>query len=330
MAGAPCFALVTSATEADVLRQTWLRKVSELQVLPTDTGAIALFRSVLPLQGLRVKVSIWKKANAVEHAQVQELEEDEWLARRSAPVPAPTSQGVVRRSPMQAVMELLPAMTPGERHCVLFKLATMGRPAVECREAALLDCKQRMQKIIRERPLAAWGEALAPFVHAAVQEAGDKPTCFKGPDACLSGLRLLYVHPPQDWGYRQTRRPELDPPVRVVDIRKVSFHSLRVDEPQSFPATPPPNAGRAFSVWIQLQDVNGEWSAAISVPWHSFCENPSWKASVDLDITLWASSHERWCYTATPRSIYSFTEWQRQCMSPAPGRSMGPALKRYC
>lgn len=311
------------------MSQTWLRKVSDLQVLPTDTGANALFRCGLSLQDLRTKVSRWKGANAVERAQVQALAEDEWLARRSAPVPDPTPQSVARRSPIHAVMELLPSLTPGERHCVLFRLATMDRPAVECRETALLDAKRRMQEIIRERPLAAWGEGLAPFVHAALQDAGDRPVEFKSPDACRSGLALLYVHPPRDWGYKRTRLPALDPPVRVVDIRKESFHSLRVDEPLSFPAKPPPDAGRAFTVWVQLQDVNGEWSAALAVPWCHFCENPSWKASVDLDFSLWASTRERWCYTATPRSIYSFAEWQRQLASPAPCRSMSPVLERY-
>ena len=312
-----------------MIRQTWLRKVSDLQILPTDTGVHALFRCVLPLRDLRTKVSRWKSANAVERAQVHELAEDEWLARCSAPVPDPTPQSVARRSPMQAVMEMLPSMTPGERNCVLFRLATMDRPAVECRERALLDTKQRMQEIIRERPLAAWGEALAPFVHAALRDAGGRPVGFKSLDACRSGLALLYTHPPQDWGFKRTRRPELDPPVRVVDIRKESFHSLHVDEPQSFPARPPPDAGRVFTVWVQLQDVNGEWSAALAVPWCRFCENPSWKASVDLDFSLWASSHERWCYSSTPRSIYSFAEWQRQPASPAPSRSMSPALERY-
>ena len=85
MAAAPllCFALETSATEADVIRQTWLRKVSDLQILPTDTGAHALFRCVLPLRDLRTKVSRWKSANAVERAQVHELAEDEWRAQLS-------------------------------------------------------------------------------------------------------------------------------------------------------------------------------------------------------------------------------------------------------
>eukprot|EP00969_Alexandrium_andersonii_P133286 5894413-Alexandrium_andersonii.AAC.1 len=59
----------TSATEADVTRQAWLRKVSDLQLIPTDPGTAALFRSGLSIQVLRAKVSIWKKANAVEHAQ---------------------------------------------------------------------------------------------------------------------------------------------------------------------------------------------------------------------------------------------------------------------
>ncbi len=312
MAAAPCFALETSATEADVSRQAWLRKVSELQVRPTDTGAVALFRSGLPLTTLRVKVSAWKRVSAIERARLLELKEDEWLARRSEPVPAPTSQSVARRSPMQAIMELIPALTPGEQRCVLFKFAAMGLPAVESRETSLLECKQRMQQILRERPIAAWGEALAPFVQAALQEAGDRRVYFRSDDATLCGLSLLYAHPPREWGYKRTRRPELDPRVRVVDVLKESFHALRVNEPLHFPGPPPPDAGRAFTVVIQLQDLHEEWSAPLRVPWHSFCENPSWKASVDVDFTLWASTRERWCYSATPRSIYSFADWQEQ------------------
>ena len=80
-------------------------------------------------------------------------------------------------------MELLPALTRGERQCVLFKLACMDCPAVESRELALLATKQQMQQILRERPLAEWGEALAPFVQSALLEAGERPVAFKHPDA---------------------------------------------------------------------------------------------------------------------------------------------------
>ena len=42
-----CFALVTSATEADVLRQAWIRKVQELKLgLPDNGGTVAFFRSL--------------------------------------------------------------------------------------------------------------------------------------------------------------------------------------------------------------------------------------------------------------------------------------------
>lgn len=329
-----CFALTTTATEADVLRQAWLRKTTDLQCIPTDSGTDALFRSSLGIQVLRSKTSIWKKANAVEHAQVVVLEEDAWLARRAAvrEVPAPSApRPIERRSPMQTVMELLPTLTPGERHCVLFKLAVIDRPAVECREMALLKTKQAMQEIIRSRPLAEWGEALAPFVQAALQEDADDPDGFKrSSDACVTGLRLLLAHPPPERGFKKTRRPELDPPVRVVDIRKKSFYALHVHEPDHFPAKPPPDAGKAFTVWLQVQDVNGEWSPQVPVPWYNFCENAAWKASVNLDFSLWSSSPERWRYNTFASSIYAFDAWQRRLAAPSPApRALSSALKRY-
>ena len=145
---------------------------------------------------------------------------DEWQALRAVEIEPPASETgqVVRRSPMQAVMELLPALTRGERHCVLFKLAAMNGPAVESRELAILETKQAMQQILRERPLAEWGEALAPFVQSALLDAGDRPVAFKYPDACMSGLMLLIAHPPHDWGYSKTRRPELDAPIPNTDM----------------------------------------------------------------------------------------------------------------
>ena len=50
----------------------------------------------------------------------------------------------------------------------------MSRPVVQCRETALLDCKERIQKILRERPVAEWGEALSGFVRATLSEAGEQ------------------------------------------------------------------------------------------------------------------------------------------------------------
>ena len=330
-----CFALVTSATEADVLRQPWTRKVQELKVvLPDEGGTVALFRSPWTIFNLRRKVSEWKQRCAIDHAQVRELAEDEWLARRSeaesAPPPearAPTE--LVRRSPLQAALELLPAMTRAERHCLLVKLLAIDLPPVSP-ETRLLDTKERMQKILRERPLAAWGEALAPFVAAALADAGERHVNFvSSRDACYSGLALLLTHPPAEWGFKRTRRPELDPPMRVVDVRKVSFHDLGFDEPKRFPADPPPGAERAFAVKLQLQDSNGDWSPVVTVPWHNFSENKVWKQSVDLDFKLWASSRQRWCYNASSSSIYSYLEFERRAHPQAPPDDVSPSLKRY-
>ena len=113
-----CFVLRTSATEADVVRQSWLRKVQELKITPGISGSEAFFRSNLSIFVLRTKVSMWKKINAIETAQVLKLEEDEWQALRAVEIePPPSETGpIARRSPMQAVMELLPSLTHGERH----------------------------------------------------------------------------------------------------------------------------------------------------------------------------------------------------------------------
>ena len=181
-----------------------------------------------------------------------------------------------------------------------------------------------MQQILRERPLAEWGEAFAPFVRSALLEAGERPVAFKSADACTSGLLLLLAHPPHSWGYSKTRRPELD-------IRKESFYALGVHEPWSYPATPPPHAGRAFTCWVQLQDPNGDWSPQLPVPWDRFCESPAWKASVDLDFSLWASTQERWRYLggAESASIYAFDEWHRASRKPSPKRMRNLDLEPY-
>ena len=324
-----CFVLRTSATEADVVRQSWLRKVHELKITPGISGSEAFFRSNLSIFVLRTKVSMWKRCNAVENAQVLKLEEDEWQALRAVEIePPPSETGpIARRSPMQAVMELLPALTRGERHCVLFKLAAMNGPAVESRELAILETKQAMQQILRERPLAEWGEALAPFVQSALLDAGDRPVAFKYPDACMSGLMLLIAHPPHDWGYSKTRRPELDAPIRVVDIRKSNYYTLGFHEPWTYPATPSPHAGQAFECWVQFQDLNGDWSPTMHVPWDRFCESPTWKASVNVDFSLWASTQERWRYPggAGTGSIYAFAERHR----PSPKRARSFDIERY-
>ena len=104
------------------------------------------------------------------------LEAAATIGRRNEVESAPPTEArapteLVRRSPLQAALELLPAMTRAERHCLLVKLLAMDLPPVSP-ETRLLDTKECMQKILRERPLAAWGEALAPFVAAALADAG--------------------------------------------------------------------------------------------------------------------------------------------------------------
>ena len=67
------------------------------------------------------------------------------------------------------------------------------------------------------------------------------------------------------------------------------------------------------------------------VPWDRFCESPAWKASVNLDFSLWASTQERWRYPggAGSGSIYAFDEWRRAIRKPSPKRARSPDLERY-
>ena len=118
---------------------------------------------------------------------------------------------MARRSPVQNVMELLPALTRAERHSVLFKLALMDHAAIVCRETNILETKAHMQRILLERPLCEWGAALAPYVRAAKAEPYFRN---KGQynDSCVEGLVFTLAHPPYDWGFQKTRNPALDPP----------------------------------------------------------------------------------------------------------------------
>ena len=138
---------------------------------------------------------------------------------------------------------------------------------------------------------------------------------------------LLVAHPPPDLGCKKTRHPALDQPTRVVDVKKASFHALGINEPLTYPAKPPPYAGLAFTVFLQLQESKGGWSPTLPAPWQNFSENPVWKASLNLDFSLWSSSRERWCYCAVPRSIYKFVEEQQKLHTRKRERS--PDLERY-
>ena len=44
---------------------------------------------------------------------------------------------------------------------------------------------------------------------------------------------------------------------------------------------------------------------------------------------LWASSAQRWCYNASPSSIYSYLEFARRAPPRAPPDDLSPNLKRY-
>ena len=50
---------------------------------------------------------------------------------------------------------------------------------------------------------------------------------------------------------------------------------------------------------------------------------------MDLDFKLWASSRQRWCYGASPGSIYSYLEFERQPRPRTPPDDLSPSLKCY-
>ena len=110
------------------------------------------------------------------------------------------------------VLDLLPTLSRGELLNVAFRVAGLTGPLIEAPQELLLQTKARMQQVLRDRPLAEWGEALAPFVAEAKRQgclgAGGHPV--------YEGLKVLFNFP-QD-GFTKTRDPRLDPPVRVTGV----------------------------------------------------------------------------------------------------------------
>ena len=313
-----------------MMRAAWVRKLEDRLIVPASRGVKVFFRSPLPLNNLQRKVSEFKKDFGCEHAQVKQLDEDRWSEERaavqntvgavrghvdSADSPTggsscvhPASSCLARRSPAQNVMELLPALTRAERHNVLFKLALMDHAAIVCRETQILETKAHMQRILLERPLCEWGAALAPYVRAAKAEPQFR-SIFYYDDACLEGLMFTLAHPPHEWGYQKTRNPALDPPVKVLDIKKTLFPTEL--EPWKWPADPPRDAGQYFCVILSVQDSRGEWSQSVRVPYKHFAENHLWAQSVRLNFADWAATQDRWRYGSPGwQSIYSFLEHQ--------------------
>ena len=88
---------------------------------------------------------------------------------------------VARRTGFHAVLDLLPSLSRGELLNVAFRVAGLTGPLIEAPQELLLQTKARMQQVLRDRPLAEWGEALAPFVAEAKRQgylgAGGHPVC---------------------------------------------------------------------------------------------------------------------------------------------------------
>ena len=76
--------MTATATEADVMRAAWVRKLEDRLIVSDNKGATVLFRSPLSLNNLQRKVSELKKTQGCEHAQVKQLDEAGWLQQRAA------------------------------------------------------------------------------------------------------------------------------------------------------------------------------------------------------------------------------------------------------
>ena len=113
---------------------------------------------------------------------------------------------MARRTGFHAVLDLLPTLSRGELLNVGFRIAGLTGPLIEAPQELLLQTKARMQQVLRDRPLAEWGEALAPFVAEAKRQGFSGSA--EGPVA--EGLDVLFNFPRD--GFTKTRDPRLDPP----------------------------------------------------------------------------------------------------------------------
>ena len=138
---------------------------------------------------------------------------------------------MARRTGFHAVLDLLPSLSRGELLNVAFRVAGLTGPLIEAPQELLLQTKAGMQQVLRDRPLAEWGEALAPFVAEAKRQG------FRGAGSPVTeGLRVLFNFPSD--GFTNTRDPRLDPPVRGVGVYKMSF-GLTPSHPERWPERTP-------------------------------------------------------------------------------------------
>ena len=156
------------------------------------------------------------------------------------------------------MLDLLPSLSRGELLNVAFRVAGLTGPLIEAPQELLLQTKARMQQVLRDRPLAEWGEALALFVAEAKRQG------FRGDGSPVAqGLRVLFNSPTD--GFTKTRDPRLDPPVRVTGVYKMWF-GCTPSFPERWPEKPPSDWERFFYVNIAVKDAAGAEFVDVRVP----------------------------------------------------------------
>ena len=312
---------------AQLSRVAFVKKLGKRAQLRAVDGQIHMFlRAPQTIQQMRTAVSGKLKAQGYD-ARVSQVSAEEFARQLAAAdhaavtpeacpdegaapgAPSTTTGTVARRTPLQALLDLLPSLSRLERNAVLFKIVATDAALIDCREQALLKTKEEMAKIVLEHTIAEWGGMLAPFVQEAHRQ---DPKMGRHRDATLDGLGLLLGYPPHSRGYKRTRGTALDPPIRVLDVRKRLFPAPP-SEPERFPAAPPPDAAAYFLVDIVVKDHLDAESPVLTIPYTHFAENASWKASFHgggpADAKLWASTVARWRYFG---GIYQFDDSERK------------------
>ena len=195
---------------------------------------------------------------------------------------------MAHRTGFHAVLDLLPSLSRGELLNVAFRVAGLTGPLIdiEAPQKLLLQTKARMQQVLRDRPLAEWGEALAPFVAEARRQG------FHGNGSPVAqGLQVLFAFPRD--GFTKTRDPRLDPPVRVTG--EISF-GLTPSWPPRWPERVPQDWERFFLVDLAVKDAAGAEFVDVRVPYKRFAENRGWAKALDLNVIQFCASKALWYY----------------------------------
>ena len=205
---------------AQLSRVAFVKKLGKRAQLRAVDGQIHMFlRAPQTIQQMRTAVSGKLKAQGYD-ARVSQVSAEEFARQLAAAdhaaatpeacpdegaapgAPSTTTGTVARRTPLQAVLDLLPSLPRLERNAVLFKIVATDAALIDCREQALLKTKEEMAKIVLEHAIAEWGGMLAPFVQEAHRQ---DPKMGRHRDATLDGLGLLLGYPPHSRGYKRTR-----------------------------------------------------------------------------------------------------------------------------